>query len=69
MWRSTACPRDFPLAGEEVLLVVNGKRVISGFYAGYNGAHHIWKASNKSFVFWDAEITHWMPLPEPPKEG
>lgn len=25
---------------------------------------------NGGFIgFWDADVTHWMPLPEPPKEG
>lgn len=68
MWKSTAYPRDFQMLGEEVLLVVNGVRVVSGYYAGDNGAHYVWKASRNGFVFWDGEITHWAPLPEPPKE-
>lgn len=69
MWKSTAYVRDFPKLGEEVLLVVDGVHVVTGYYAGHDGAHHVWKASRNWFVFWDNEITHWMPLPEPPKEG
>ena len=57
-----------PDDSQDILLVVNGARVISGYYAGYNGAHYVWKASRNGFVFWDDEITHWMPLPELPKE-
>lgn len=25
--------------------------------------------SPRQYCFWDREVTHWMPLPEPPKEG
>ena len=51
----------------EVLIVANGS-VTPGYYAGYNGAHYVWKSSREGYVFWDAEVTYWMPLPEPPKE-
>ena len=68
MWRSTMYIRNFPEALMEVLFVSNGS-VIPGYYAGYNGAHHVWKSSREGYTFWDTEVTHWMPLPEPPKEG
>lgn len=66
-WITTKFVRTLPDLGDEVLLVVNG-RVFSGYYAGYNGAHYVWKSSRNGFVYWDSEVTHWMPLPEPPKE-
>jgi len=67
-WITTAFVCTFPMAGNEVLLATSDGRVISGYYAGHNGAHYAWKASRSGAVFWDSEITHWMPLPEPPKE-
>ena len=42
-------------------------------FAGHNGiAHSIYRAENfkKSLVVWlHLDVTHWMPLPEPPKQG
>lgn len=69
MWITTKFVRTFPVAGDEVLLATSDGRVISGYYAGYIGTHYVWKSIRNGFVFWDDEITHWMPLPEPPKEG
>ena len=42
--------------------------VMVGYFAGHNTSHYVWK-SYIGYVFWDDEVTHWMPLPEPPKEG
>ena len=67
MWKSTMYVHDFPEVYKEVLIVANGS-VTPGYYAGYNGTHYVWKSSREGYVFWDTEVTHWMPLPEPPKE-
>ncbi len=67
MWKSTMNPRIFPNINVEVLFVGNGV-VVPGYYAGYNGAHDVWKSSREGFTFWDTEVTYWMPLPKPPKE-
>ena len=67
-WITTKFTSTFPITGDEVLLATSDRRVISGYYAGYIGTHHVWKSFRNEFVFWDNEITHWMPFPEPPKE-
>lgn len=67
-WITTKFVRALPVAGNEVLLATSDRRVISGYYEGHIGTHHMWKSFRNGFVFWDDEITHWMPLPKPPKE-
>lgn len=67
MWRSTIRVDTYPEEDIEILFVSNGY-VFSGYYEGYDGAHHVWKSSRNRYTFWDTEVTHWMPLPEPPKD-
>ena len=56
-----------PSIGETVIFFgVAG--VMVGFFSGHNTRHSVWK-SHSGYVLWDDEVTHWMPLPEPPKEG
>lgn len=57
----------FPDNNVEVLFFANGC-VIPGYYVGSNGSHHVWKSSREGYIFLDDEVTHWMPLPRPPKE-
>ena len=58
--------KRMPSIGETVVFFgIDG--VMVGYFAGNNTRHNAWK-STLGYVFWDEEITHWMHLPEPPKE-
>jgi hypothetical protein len=58
-----ACSERLPEMGEWVLVV-----------AGYDGKGDVWQARRYSATHWDGndfwhtydQVTHWMPLPEPP---
>ena len=49
-----------PKSGKEVLFITGWKTMCVGFYRDFSG----W--SNGEFV--GIDVTHWMPLPKPPKE-
>jgi len=63
MWQ----PIETAPKGERVLIAVTG-RFPPVWEATYrdNTAVPFWDAYNT--WFWESEVTHWMPLPEPPME-
>lgn len=57
-----------PEVDEPVMICAFGKSVGEGVYRGHDGFHHVWKMYASSGTYWDDEVTHYMPLPEPPHE-
>lgn len=57
-----------PEVEQSVLFCVFGRSVGEGTYRGHDGFHHVWKMYAVAGTYWDNEVTHWMPLPTPPKE-
>lgn len=57
-----------PEVDQPVMICAFGKSVGEGVYRGHDGFHHVWKMYASSGTYWDDEVTHYMPLPEPPKE-
>ena len=57
-----------PEVDQPVMICAFGKSVGEGVYRGHDGFHHVWKMYTSSGTYWDDEVTHWMPLPQPPKE-
>lgn len=58
-----------PEINQPVLICAFGRSVGEGTYYGHDGVHHVWKMYCVAGTYWDDEVTHWMPLPEPPKGG
>ena len=56
-----------PEINQSVLICAFGRSVGEGTYRGHDGFHHVWKMYAVAGTYWDDEVTHWMPLPEPPK--
>lgn len=56
-----------PEVEQSVLFCVFGRSVGEGTYRGHDGFHHVWKMYAVAGTYWDDEVTHWMPLPAPPK--
>ena len=54
-----------PPYGERVLVVNEAYEAKHG-YTRYNCGVTV-RAQHLDFTFWGHKITHWMPLPEPPK--
>ena len=54
-----------PLCGERVL-VINETYEEKHGYTKYNCGVTI-RAQHLNFTFWGYKVTHWQPLPEPPK--
>lgn len=75
-WKATALERDrwisveerLPEVDQPVMICAFGKSVGEGVYRGHDGFHHVWKMYTSSGTYWDDEVTHWMPLPEPYRE-
>ena len=59
---------QLPEVDQPVMICAFGKSVGEGVYRGHDGFHHVWKMYASSGTYWDDEVTHYMPLPEPPKE-
>lgn len=51
-----------PVNEDDVLVLIGGKDADVGWFNGYDGN---WR----TYGCVAGEVTHWMPLPEPPKEG
>ena len=56
-----------PEVDQPVMICAFWKSVGEGVYRGHDGFHHVWKMYTSSGTYWDDEVTHWMPLPQPPK--
>ena len=57
-----------PEVDQPVMICAFGQSVGEGVYRGHDGFHHVWKMYASSGTYWDDEVTHYMPLPDPPKE-
>lgn len=57
-----------PEVNQPVMICAFGKSVGEGVYRGHDSFHHVWKMYASAGTYWDDEVTHYMPLPEPPKE-
>lgn len=53
---------DLPVNEDDVLVLSGGKEVVIGWFNGYCGE---WR----TYSCVASDVTHWMPLPKPPKEG
>ena len=62
-WISVKDSRKPPVFN--VVLITDGDCIDLG---AWQGRGHGW-ASDFSYIDGSEDITHWMPLPEPPKEG
>ena len=62
-------PETLPCAEKSILYCAFGRSVGEGYYRGFDGEHHVWKMYAVAGTHWDYEVTHWMPLPEPPEGG
>ena len=60
---------ELPEVDKPIIYCAFGTSVGEGTYRGFNGIHHVWHMYACGGTHWDNEITHWLPLPEPPKEG
>lgn len=80
-WKATALERDRWISVEERLPEENGYYLVKVCSPHipvrayeykpdreWGGFDTLWKGYDGSYVF-DHFVTHWMPLPEPPKEG
>lgn len=57
-----------PDVNQPIMICTFGKYVEEGKYCGCDSYHAVWKTCANPGTYWDDEVTHWMPLPEPPKE-
>jgi len=57
-----------PENGETVIMAHIAEGSVTGFYATYGGYWAMYTAG-RSIRLADGEVTHWMPLPEPPEKG
>ena len=62
-------PETLPCTEKAILYCAFGRSVGEGCYRGFDGEHHVWKMYAVAGTHWDYEVTHWMPLPEPPEGG
>lgn len=62
------CSERMPEEGENVIVYDNLKQVHECFYLRY-GDHVSWEIYSYNPSYYDeVNVTHWMPLPEPPQE-
>lgn len=52
---------DIPTDDRDVLAWVGNKEIAIAWFDGYTGEWH-------AYGSYEGDVTHWMPLPEPPKE-
>lgn len=61
-----ACADRLPADGQGVL-ITNGKDVVSADF--FSGNPPVWNYGDVvEMMLYDMRVTHWMALPEPPKE-
>ena len=68
VWRGSVwipCKAKMPEDGQRVLICTGMKKL---FVAAYNASAHMFmqRAHSTLHSWYDDEVTHWMPLPEPP---
>ena len=51
-----------PEKGERVLAYAGG-----GVFEAFTNINDVWQRGGIDFAKWYGEVTHWMPLPNPPK--
>lgn len=68
-----SCKDRMPEANEPVLFIFNTesgfKAVMYGWHETIKGLGSGWHQAGVGGARADEEVTHWMPLPEPPKDG
>ena len=52
---------DIPVNEDDVLVLLDGKNADIAWFNGYDGTWH-------TNGYYSGTVTHWMPLPEPPRE-
>lgn len=63
------CSEQMPESSEDVTVFSRSKGVINGYYFGWTGESRNWYAACGEYEGQiEDDVTHWMPLPEPPTE-
>lgn len=60
-------PEEFCLVADKIITLRRSQRYRSGDVWGNNLVPYYWKADGGPMEWFGQNITHWMPLPEPPK--
>ena len=61
------CSEMMPDNFDMIIFCAHNKFVSCGRYCGIKNGHKTWESDE--YVYWDDEVSHWMPLPDPPKEA
>lgn len=68
-----SCKDKMPEDNTSVLFVYvseNGvKSVHYGYHTTIRGVYSGWRKTSGGWEYSDEEVTHWQPIPEPPKDG
>lgn len=68
-----SCKDKMPEDNTSVLFVYvseNGiKSVHYGYHTNIRGVYSCWSKTSGGWEYSDEDVTHWQPIPEPPKDG